>query len=421
VVVEMKAAGRIAAVAILLAGFSILPATAEMAPRRLIVAVEAQGGDAYTSAELLLLSRSLMAAIQESGAQILLLDWGPDPFPADDPESVSETVKRTADCWLLVTIGGSRKNPALGIRSYDQLLKRAAIEAKLQLDGAFALPDPPTSTWKKLVDMVAGAYPPLDTDQPVTAAVAERPTFWTKDTAVLTLHAVAGTIVEGLDDDPRTIGEDGILTESVRSPATYLLKATHPGQLPLETKIYLEDDREITLAQHALARWSVDAGLFSLSFPQIEGSYYLVPGWLYVRAGLMTYLAGLAFQNDEMFWSSPLTTLSARVGTYAFFPQESWFRTYVGAGVLLRVAHPFGNPAIYIDQAAPWAFQLTLGVEVSPWPRSRFFLEWLPTEYLTPYPDLFAASMRWVSDSMQFFPFAVADMGGFRIGWRWMR
>ncbi|MCX7028850.1 MAG: hypothetical protein NTU62_01870 [Spirochaetes bacterium] len=417
----MKTGRRLAAAAILLAAVSVLPVAAEKAPRRLIVALEAKGGDAYTAAELLQLSRSLMAAIQASGTQVLLLDWGSDPFPSEKPEAVEEAVKRTADCWLLVTVSGGRKNPALAIRSYDVLLKQNVIEGKLQLDTAIDLPDPPASTWKKLVGMVAGAYPPLDTDQPVKTTAADRPALWTNDTAVLTLHAVPGTVIEGLDGEARTVGEDGTLKEPVRSPATYLLTATHPGELPLETAVYLEEDREITLAQHRLARWSVDAGLYGMSFPQVEGSYFIVPGWLYARAGLMTYLAGLAFGNDTMFWSSPLTTLSARVGTYAFFPQESWFRTYVGGGVFLRVAHPFGSPAIYIDQAAPWGFQLTLGIEASPWPRSRFFLEWLPTEYLTRYPDLFTGSLPggdW--GNFVFLPYAVLDMGGFRIGWRWM-
>jgi hypothetical protein len=418
VVVEMKTCGRIAAAAILLAALSVLPASAEKAPRRLIVAVEAKGGDSYTSAELLQLSRSLMAAIQSSGTEILLLDWGSDPFPSDKPEGIAEAVKRTADCWLLVTIGGGRKSPALTIRSYDVLIKKNVIEGKLQLDGAFALPAPPDSTWKKLVGMVAGAFPPLDTEQPLKTTAADRPALWTKDLATLTLHAVPGTVVEGLDGEARTVGEDGTLKESVRSPATYLLTATHPGQLPLETSFYLENDREITLPQHVLARWSVDAGLFGMSFPQVEGSYFIVPGWLYARVGLMTYVAGLAFTEDEMFWSSMLSTLSVRVGTYAFFPQESWFRPYVGAGALLRIAH---DPLFFgIEPVAPVAFQLTLGIEVSPWPRSRFFLEWLPTEYPTAYPDLFEASMPRGSDAMIFLPFAVLDMGGFRLGWRWM-
>ena len=213
--------------------------------------------------------------------------------------------------------------------------------------------------------MVADAYPPLDTDQPLKVAIAERPAAWTKGTAVLTLHAVPGSVIEGLDGGPRTVGEDGTLKESVRTPATYELKTTGPGQLQLQTSIYLEDDREVTLPQIALARWSVDAGLYGISFPQVEGSFFMVPGWLYVRAGLMTYLGGLAFSEEEMFWSRPLSTLSLRLGTYAFLPQESWFRPYVGGGVFLRVAHPFGSPPVYIDQTAPWGFQLTLGIEVS--------------------------------------------------------
>ncbi|OHD70022.1 MAG: hypothetical protein A2177_15555 [Spirochaetes bacterium RBG_13_68_11] len=416
----MTARRRVLAAAILLAALSTFPAAAEKAPRRLIVAMEAKGGDGYTATELLQLSRSLMSAILASGTQVLLLDWGSDPFPSEKPEGIEEAVKRTADCWLLVTIGGGRKSPALAIRSYDVLLKQNVIEGKLQMNAGFEFPDPPAATWAKLVGMVAGAYPPLDTDQPLQTAATGRPALWTKDLATLTLHAVPGTVVEGLDGEPRTVGADGILKESVRSPATYLLTATHPGQLPLESRIYLEDDRDLTLPQHALARWSVDGGLYGFSFPQVEGSYFIVPAWLYVRVGFMTYLAGLAFGEESMFWSSPLTTLSARFGTYAFFPQESWFRTYVGGGVFLRVAHPFGSPPVYIDPAAPWGFQLTLGIEVSPWPQSRFFFEWLPTEYLTPFPDLFTGSMPWVPPSMIVLPYGVLDMGGFRLGWRMM-
>jgi hypothetical protein len=404
----------------LLVAFSVLPAAAEIAPRRLIVSVEAKGGDAYTATELLQLSRSLMTAIEASDTDILLVDWGPDPFPVDDPDAIGETVKRTADCWLVVTVGGGRRSPVLSLTSFDTLLKKQVISGKVQLDAAVDFPDPPAATWEAVVGLVRTAYPPLDTDQPVKLTAAERPALWTKDLAVLTLHAAPGTVIAGLDSGPQTMGGDGVLKESVRSPATYTLSATHPGQLPLQVTIYLEEDRDITLPQQALARWSLDAGLYAMSFSQVEGSYYLVPGWLYVRAGLMTYLAGLAFSSDRMFWSEPLTTLHARVGTYLFFPQESWFRTYLGAGAFLRVAHPLGLPPIYIDQAAPWGVQLTLGLEVSPWPRSRFFLEWLPTEYLTPYPDLFVGSLSWVPSSMVFLPFAALDLGGFRLGWRLM-
>jgi hypothetical protein len=417
----MKIPLRALAAVVILCVSSAFPAAAEQAPRRLAVAVEAKSEEAYSAAELLQLSRSLMNAVLASSTKILLLDWGPDPFPSESIGAAEAAVERTADAWLLVTVAGGRKSPSLVIRSYDLLLKRNVIEGKLQMEDAFELPDPPASTWAKLVGMVAGAYPPLDTDKPLKPAIANRPAVWTQSTSTLTLHAVPGTVITGLDGGPRTIDETGILTEVVRSPATYLLKAIHPDQLPLESDIYLEDDREITLDQHPPARWAVDAGVYGLSFPQAEGSYFIVPGWLYVRAGLMSYLGGLAFGSDVMFWSAPLTTLYARLGSYAFFPQESLFRPYVGGGFFLRVAHPFGSHPVYIDQASPWGFQITLGFEVSPWSRSKFFIEWLPTEYLTRYPDLFTGSMPDdVRDNFMVLPYAVIDMGGFRIGWRWM-
>jgi hypothetical protein len=155
-----------------------------------------------------------------------------------------------------------------------------------------------------------------------------------------------------------------------------------------------------------------------MSFPQVEGSFFLVPGWLYARAGLMSYLGGLAFNSEDVFWSAGLSTIAVRIGTYAFLPPESWLRFYGGAGAILRIMH--ASAFFGLDPLAPFGVQLTLGVEVSPWPRSRFFLEWLPTEYVAPWPDLFAASMPYVPDTMIFLPFAVLDLGGFRLGWRWM-
>ncbi len=112
------------------------------------MSVEAKGGDAYTATELLQLSRSLMAAIQTSGTEILLLDWGPDPFPVDDPDAVGDEVKRTADCWLVVTVGGGRRSPTLSLLSFDSLLKKQAISGQVQLAAAFDLPDPPAAPWE---------------------------------------------------------------------------------------------------------------------------------------------------------------------------------------------------------------------------------------------------------------------------------
>jgi hypothetical protein len=408
----------LAAAVIAAAAWAALPAAAETAPRRLVVSVEAKGGDAYTVTEVLQLSRSFMAAIETSETDILLVDWGPDPFPKDDTSPVDEQLKKTADCWLVVTVGGGRKSPVLSLFSYDLLLKKQAISGKVQLDDAFEFPDPAAAAWEAVVDLVRTAYPPLDTDQPVKQTAAGRPALWTKDLAVLTLRAEPGTVIAGLDGEPRTVGDDGVLIESVRSPATYVLSAAHAGSLPLETTIYLEDDREVTLPQDRLARWSIDAGFYGLSFPQVEASFFMVPGWLYLRAGIMTYLGGLAFGSDNLFWSENLSTFDLRVGTYLFFSQESWFRPYVGAGALLRIAH---DPAFFgIEPVAPAALQVTVGFEVSPWPRSRFFLEWLPTEYLTRDPDLFAASMPSIPEQFAFLPFAVFDPGGFQIGWRWM-
>ena len=99
--------------------------------------------------------------------------------------------------------------------------------------------------------------------------------------------------------------------------------------------------------------------------------------------------------RTRCFWSARSPRLSVRVGTYAFFPQESWFRP---TSAPARSCADRARRAYLRHRAAcaPVALQLTLGLEVSPWPRSRFFLEWLPTEYLTPYPDLFAASMPYV-------------------------
>ena len=185
VVVEMTAIRRILAAAVLLAALRRrCPPTAEIAPRRLIVSVEAKGGDAYTATELLQLSRSLMAAIEASGTDILLVDWGPDPFPVDDPDAVGDEVKRTADCWLVVTVGGGRRAPTLSLglvrRPAEEAGDRAARSSSTRPSTS---PTRPAAPWEAVVDLVRTAYPPLDTDQPVKATTTERPALWTKDIA----------------------------------------------------------------------------------------------------------------------------------------------------------------------------------------------------------------------------------------------
>ena len=105
----------IAAAAALLSCLASLGAQSpEKAPRRLLVAVEA-GSDAWSQTDVLQVSRSLLHAIEDSGARILLLDWGSGPFPADG--QLDPSVLERIDCWLLVSLEGQSSRETHG---YDR-------------------------------------------------------------------------------------------------------------------------------------------------------------------------------------------------------------------------------------------------------------------------------------------------------------
>ncbi len=389
---------------------------AEQAPRRLLVAVEARG-DGWTATAVLQVSRSLLHAIGDSGARILLLDWGGGAFPADG--QLDPATRQRVDCWLLVSLQGSAEEPTVRVRSRDLLTGELTIDLSTPLGSPLDPPDIPAVTWKPLVDRIVATYPPVNTDAPLASIWAQRPPMWSRSTATLTVSAVPGSTIAGLDGDPVTVGESGTAALRVRSPATYELVASRPGYLPLRERVYVETDRELSLRQERAPRFGVDAGLASMSYPSLQVTGFAVPGWLFARLGVMSYLGGLAFTSEQVFWTEPLSTAWVQLGTYAVLPPQSVIRAYLASGAFIRVVHPAGTTPS-IDALAPWGVQVVVGVEGSPWPRSRFFLEWSPTEYVTKYPDLFAAILGDATPpSMQFTPSAVLDFGAMRLGWRW--
>ena len=263
---------RTFAAAVLIAAFIANPAAAEKAPRRLIVSVEAKGGDAYTPTELLQLSRSLMAAIQASGTDILLVDWGPDPFPVDDPDAVGDEVKRTADCWLVVTVGGGRRTPALSLASYDALLKKQTISGKVQLDAAFDFPDLPVAPWagrgRPGADRVPAArHGPAGEGHGGRAprALDEGPRR--ADPARRTGHRRRG-LRRRAADRGRGWHAAGIRALTGDVPCS---RRPTPAASRSRRRSTSKPTGRSPCRSSACARWSVDAGLYGMSFPQVGG------------------------------------------------------------------------------------------------------------------------------------------------------
>jgi hypothetical protein len=192
----------------------------------------------------------------------------------------------------------------------------------------------------------------------------------------------------------------------------------------VEGKYYLSLERTtIKLEQARGARFAIEAFLNNLIFPGFEFSYYPIPGLLYARAGLTTYLLGLLLEDsgseraDSLLISLPLNLLHLGVGAYLNDADRD-LRAYAGLGAFLRLMADFKH--IGLEPIAPWGLQAALGLEYSRHPARRFYLEFCPLLYFTSRPHLMFASLSpdYSLAGYAFLPWGVFYFLNLRLGFR---
>jgi len=379
-------------------------------PRRLMLAVSQRNGTGFTADELTLISRSLLLVLQETRADLILVDPARQWPGGSDDELSALAGESWADCWMQVELSGSRTDAILRVRSFDMLDGTMLFEKTVpRRGGEFSALDLVGERWEDISAFLAGNYPPR-----ASAGISRK----YPGTLKLSIQALAGTavILSGAGKAKAKVGTNGAAQIDLPAPGVYELRATHWGSLPLKRRLFIRGDRSLILEQEPAPRMTLDASAL-MAWPGVAVSWAPVPGWLFVRAGLTTYLVGLVLREDAIFSSDPLTNLDLLAGLY-LCPADGALRPYLGIGGFLRFVHASGWP-IHLDPLAPLGLQAIIGAEIPLAGPARFFLEYEPMLYVTTeYPDLFATAMR-DTPGWAFFPQAALQLLSFRMGIRW--
>ncbi len=363
-----------------------------------------------TEEELAIVSRSMLLALQEARADLVMAEPARTAQdPSDDGMSLLAE-ESGADCWMLVEISGTEEGPVFRVRSRDVLTGSTVIDTTVRrvAGEAISVMSLPNERWGELSVLLTGAFPPRDAaNLPVRDP----------GSALLTVRALPGTVLTFTGGTRATVGPDGAAEVTLPTSAAYQLRATHPGSASLLRSLFIQSDRELAIEQKPASRFAVDA-YAQICWPGLAVSYFPVPEWVFVRAGLTTYLVGLVLRPDEIFSSDPLTNFDILGGVY-LSPAYAAVRAYVGVGGFLRFVHAPGWP-IRLEPLAPAGVQAALGLETSIGASARFFAEYGPMLYGTASPQLLRSTQGsgagWI-----YFNKAALQLLSIRIGIRWLR
>ncbi len=152
---------------------------------------------------------------------------------------------------------------------------------------------------------------------------------------------------------------------------------------------YLNGQTEMTVNQVKSPWLYLDAAVLDGFFPGVSATWAIpiFPG--FIRLGFTTFRVGIAFNQDQPLASLPLSQITLLLGWYVS-PEDSATRFYAGAGPLLRVTLP-PNGSFTYDHLMPWGIQAVAGWEFALGGSFHAFIEYAPTLYSTPEPEVFKA------------------------------
>jgi hypothetical protein len=216
------------------------------------------------------------------------------------------------------------------------------------------------------------------------------------------IEGLPGTTLENLPDGPYVLGEEGRLALTLPTPATYTVRATLAGYVPVEEGFYLGDEaRRVPLVQVATYRFAIDVLASSFQFPGVRFRYHIVPGSWFVRTGLTTQYYGINFVPNRPLFSAGNSKLSTVYldGGSMIGPLDAFTRFLVAGGGFLRLRH---DPIGFERDASLGGVHLSLGAELAPWRREpvlrnlRLFADYQPTFFFTDDPAGFLdRSLAW--------------------------
>jgi hypothetical protein len=301
--------------------------------------------------------------------------------------------------------------PSLKVVSYDLLYNIPTLDFTAHRREPFSMMDMARERWDDIVPLVAQKYPVLD-----PAAYSRGP----PEAVTLTIRALPGTSITGLSPIPLAVGPDGVVSIDLPSPAPYTFRAVLGGYVPIRVGFYFDGQKEIEVTQVRSPWLYIDATAFDGLYPGVSATFAMSPFPAFARVGFTSFRLGLAINQGEFLVSLPLSQFTLLLGIY-FSPEDSPTRYYAAVGPLLRISLPPGG-SFTIDNLLPWGVQLALGLELSLSGNLHAFVEYAPTGYSTPEPELFVYSFGEDKNTfpyVNFPPSWTLNPLEIRIGLRW--
>jgi len=411
---------------VFLAGAAVLSAQAPGQPLsgRVMLYVDEVKDGPLSADQLFMMSRSALLGLQSAvpGLQLIELASG-SLSPASEKSLTRRAAEGGAASWIWLQASGDRSRIVVRARAFDLPSGTNAFDQSIERDGGFSAPRLASDSWSDLAALVQQGMPAA---VPVAAAASSPSAASGSEPggAVLTVRARPGTEVTGPKGMRAVADADGVARLSLAARAEYTLRSTRAGFYADTQRVFVSGDQELVLHQAAASRWAIDASMFQMAYPGVEGSYFLVPNWIYVKLGFTTYLFGLALNDAQVFSSNPLTNIVAQAGSY-LRPEDVVFRPYVNVGAFLRFVHAPGV-LVGIDPVSWGGLQASLGTEIGSNPHGRFFFEFQPMMYFSSVQGLLEASLAASSNDSDtptgwlFFSAGGLDLLCFRVGYRWM-
>ena len=329
---------------------------------------------------MIMLKRSFLTALSETDDAPVPIDYSLKSFPSSTEDRNKAAREAGADCWLVVKVSG-KGSPSLNVVSYDLLYNIKTLDFSVSRHEGFSMLDVSGERWDDVIPQVVKKYPPL-----ISHAYTRGPPA----PVILTIKAVPGTTITGLSPKPISVGRDGTATIELPSPAPYSLRSTAFGYIPSTAKFYLDGQTVLPLEQVRSPWLKLDAAFQDGFFPGLSANFSIPSMPFFARLDYTTFRAGVAFNQDQIFASLPLSQLGLILGLY-LSPEDSETRWYLGAGALLRLSLPSGGTLV-VDNLLPFGIRLVAGYEFPLLGKMRAFAELTPTGYYTPLPALFVAS-----------------------------
>ena len=338
--------------------FSLPAAAQEKVPRNLMIDIS-ETDEKYVE-EAVTLKEYIKVAVSEK-SEVVLTD------SEEEADAVLSVRLTEAEQGISITIEG------------DDLLAEEEVFSIESGYPEFSLISVHQDIMQGLIDKIQTEFPPRDPEvvEVVKEKVVEEVEVkQIKEDAVLaTIEAEPGTVITTDTGESYTVDESGSITVDLPYDMTVKLTAVKKGYYPVKKTLVIgQEDAVYSLKQRKLCRWGVDvrARLVFMALGAY-GMFYYYPGYGYISLGLESSLSlRLLIYENPVFISPVLST-----GWY-FFKPESIFRIAVSGGVFTRIVIPYADFPIYISRMMPFGFQVGGLVELSPFDRVRFYLEYTP-------------------------------------------